>query len=105
MPDLWMLWMTSPGRALLNLGGGLPQVGGGEVKPIDHPEAEAEMTSMIKMTQGNFHTPGIPTTMTSDLETALMLTLGPATTAPGTLGRMAPGLGTPNMMGGYWKRP
>lgn len=105
VPDLWMLWMTSPGRALLNPGGGLPQVGGGEVKPMDHREAEAEMTSMIKMTQGNFHTPGIPTTMTSDLENALMLTPGPATTAPGTLGRMALGLGTPNMMGGYWKRP
>lgn len=103
-PDLWMRWMTSPGRALLNQGGGLPQVGGGEVKPTVVPEAEAEMTSTIKMAQGSFHTPGIPTTTTSGLETALMLTLGPATTAPGTLGRMAPGLGTPSMMGGYWKR-
>lgn len=103
--DLWMLWMTLPGQALLNLGGGLPQVGGGEAKRMDLPEAEAGMISMTKMTQGNFHTPGIPTMMTSGLETALMLTLGPATTAPGTLGKIAPGLGTPNMMGGYWKRP
>lgn len=99
--DLWMLWMTSPGQALLNLGGGLPQVGGGEAKPMDVPEAEAGMTSMTRMTQGNFHIPEIPATMTSGLETALMLTQGPATTAPGTLGKTAPGLGTPNMMGGY----
>lgn len=69
------------------------------------PEAAAEMTSTTKTTQGTSHTPGIPTTKTSGLETALMLTLGPATPVPGTLGRMAPGLGTPSMTGGYWKRP
>lgn len=103
-PALWMPWMTSRGLALLNRGGP-PQVVGEEVKLTHPPEAAAVMTSTIKMIQGAFHTPRIPTTMTSGLETALMLTLGPATTAPGTLGTMVPGPGTPNMMGSFWKRP
>lgn len=94
--------MTSPGRAPLNQGG-LPQVVGGEAGPVHPPEAAAVMTSTTKTktTQGTSHTPGIPTMMTSGLEAALMLTLGPATTPPGTLQVMAPGLGTPNMMGSY----
>lgn len=103
-PTLWMPWMTSHGLALLNLGGPA-QVVGGEVDLMHPLEAAAVMTSMIKTTQGAFHTPRIPTTMNSGLETALMLTLGPATTVPGTLGMMAPGPGTPNMMGSFWKRP
>lgn len=104
-PALWMLWMTSPGPTRLNQGGGLPQVVGGEAGPMHLPEAAAVMTSMTKTTQGTFHSPGIPTTMTSGLETALRLTLGPVTTAPEILGMMVPGPGTPNTMGGYWKRP
>lgn len=104
-PALWMLWMTSLGQALLNPGGGLLQVVGGEAELMDPPEAAAVMTSMTKKTQGAFHTPRNPTSMTSGLETALMLTLGPATPAPGMLGAMAPGRGTPSMMGGFWKRP
>lgn len=103
-PALWMLWMTSRDLPLLNPEG-LPQVVGGEAELMHLPEAAAVMTSMIKTTQGAFHTPRIPTTMMSGLETALMLTLGPAITVPGTLGMMALGPGNLNMMGSFWKRP
>lgn len=100
-PALWMLWMTSPGRALQSRGGGLPRVVGGEDGPMHPPEAAAVMTSMTQTTQGTFHTLEIPTTVIPGLGTVLMLTPDHATTDPGTLERMAPGLGTPNMMGGY----
>lgn len=104
-PALWMLWMTSRGQALLNRGGGLPQVVEGEIELMYPPEAAAVMTSMTKTTQGVYHIPRIPTMTTPDLETALMLILGFTTAIPGTLRTMAPGPGTPNMMGGFWKRP
>lgn len=104
-PALWMLWMTSLGQALLKPGGGLPQAVGGEAALMHTPGAAAVMTSMTKKTQGAFHTPRNPASMTSGLETAVTPTLGPATPAPGMLGVIAPGPGTPNMMGGFWKRP
>ena len=102
-PALWMLWMTLPGRPLLNQGGDLPQAAGGEAGPMHPREVAAAMTSTTKTkaTPGTFRTPGIPTMMTSGLGSNLTLTLGPATSAPGTLGMMAPDPGTPPMTGGY----
>lgn len=102
-PALWMLWMTLHGQVLLNQGGDLPQAVGGEAGATHLREVAAAMisTTKTKTTPGTFHTPGIPTTMTSGLGTNLMLTLGPATSAPGTLGMMAPDPGTPPMTGGY----
>lgn len=102
---LWMLWMTSRGQALLNQGGGLPQIVGREAELMHTPEAAAVMTSTTKRTQGAFHTPRNPTSMTSGLETALVLTLGTAPTALAMLGTRGPGTRTPNMMVGFWKRP
>ena len=103
-PVLWMLWMTSHGQALQNRGG-LPQVVGGKAELMHPPEAAAVMTSTTRKTQGAFHTPRNPTSMTSGLETVLTLTRNLATTVPGTLGMIALGPGIPNMMGGFWKRP
>lgn len=60
---LWMLWMTSRGQALLNRAG-LPQIVGREVELMHTPEAAAVMTSTTKRTQGAFHTPRNPTSMT-----------------------------------------
>lgn len=100
-PTQWMLWMISPGRVLLKLGGGLLQVVRGEDGPTHPHEAVAVMTSTTQMTRGTFHIHEILTTTTSGLGTALSWTPDPASPDPETLGMKALGLGTRNMMGVY----
>lgn len=100
---LWMLWMTSRGQALLNQGGGLHQIVGRKAEVMHTPEAAAVTTSTTKKTQGAFHALRNPTSMTSGLETALVLTRGTAPTALGMLGTSGPR--TPNTTAGFWKRP
>lgn len=97
-PARWMLWMTSPGLAHLTQGD-LPPVVGGEDGPMHLRGAAAAMTCTTKTRQETYAV-GTPTMMTSDLETAHMLMLGPTTTGLGTPVTMVTDPGTPNMMGG-----